>query len=159
MQTTTTDKNTTQRIQLIVFQLAHQEYAFTIDQIKEVVITPEISKVPLVPSYVKGVANVRGNILAVIDLMERFHLYEKDTNFQGNYLLVVESEDIKIGVLVDDVPGTLTIQSTDIDESPNIIQEETKNNKYIKGIVKKDKRLIILIDVFKVVAKEDVVVS
>jgi len=145
--------------QVIVFKLGTEEYGLTIDQIKEVVITPNITKVPLAAFYVKGVANVRGNILAVIDLEERFGLRSAqatDAEEKHNYTLVVESDDLKMGILVKDVPNTLSISEKNIDESPNIIQDQNVEKNYIKGIIKLQNRLIILIDIFKVIAKEEV---
>jgi len=154
-QSTETFKN----LQVIVFKLGTEEYGLTIDQIKEVVITPNITKVPLAAFYVKGVANVRGNILAVIDLEERFGLHSNqatDSNEKHNYTLVVESDDLKMGILVKEVPNTLSISEKNIDESPNIIQDQNADKNYIKGIIKLQNRLIILIDIFKVIAKEEV---
>lgn len=144
-------------MQLIVFKLGNEEYGLTIDQIKEVVLTPTITKVPLAAQYIKGVANVRGNILAVVDLEDRFSLNgAKQPDVKHNYTLVVESEDVKMGILVKEVPNTLTIADDSIDDSPNIIQDQTNDKNYIKGIVKLPNRLIILIDIFKVIAKEEV---
>ncbi len=64
------------RVQLIVFKLAGEEYAIAIDNIKEVVLTPGVAKIPKAPDYIKGVANIRGNIIAIMDLEDRFNLGE-----------------------------------------------------------------------------------
>jgi purine-binding chemotaxis protein CheW len=154
-------KNSSYRtMQLIVFKIGHEEYGLVIDQIKEVVITPNISKIPLTPNYIKGVANVRGNILAIIDLSERFGLNAASEKTpvvkQQNYTLVVESEDFKMGILVKEVPNTLTVTQSDIDQSPNVISEGNSEKNYIKGIVKSGERMIILIDVFKIISKDEV---
>ena len=145
--------------QIIVFKLGDEEYGLQIDQIKEVVLTPNITRIPLTSKHIKGVANVRGNILAIIDLEERFGLKtdnESATWTKPNFTLVVESEDFKMGILVREVPNTLAISEKDIDVSPNIIQDTTQDKNYIKGIVKKQSRLIILIDVFKIINKDEV---
>jgi purine-binding chemotaxis protein CheW len=143
--------------QIIVFKLGTEEYGMVIDQIKEVVITPNIAKIPLAPSYVKGVANIRGNIISIIDLVERFS-FEKDKTSDEirNYTLVVEREDFKMGILVKDVPNTLSITDAEIDRSPGIIQDSSIDSNYIKGIVKSGNRMIILIDVYKVISKEEI---
>lgn len=145
--------------QIIVFKLGEEEYGLQIDQIKEVVLTPNITRIPLTSKHIKGVANVRGNILAIIDLEERFGLKSENDNSnitKPNFTLVVESEDFKMGILVREVPNTLAISEKDIDLSPNIIQETSQDKNYIKGIVKKQNRLIILIDVYKIINKEEV---
>ncbi len=145
------------RQQLIVFKQGNEEYGLVIDQIKEVVLTPNITRMPQTPSYIKGVANIRGNIIAIIDLEEKFGIADKniENKKSGNYTLVVESEEFKVGILVREVPNTLTVSTADIDETVNVIQDETQDGNYIKGIVKVNNRLIILIDIFQVMSKND----
>ena len=141
--------------QLIVFRQGEAEYGIHIDQIKEVVLTPNITHMPRTPSHVKGVANIRGNIICILDLEEKFGLKEAtttgDANRQSNYTLVLESEEFKVGILVTEVPNTLTVARNDIEQSVNIVQDNNVDSEYIQGIVKLENRLIILIDVFKVI--------
>lgn len=144
--------------QLIVFRLGDEEFGLMIDQIKEVVITPPITKVPLSPSYIKGVANIRGNIIAIIDMEERFGFKkdEEGSRDKSNFTLVVESEDLKMGILSREVPNTLAVPTESIEQSPNIISEQSSEKNYIKGIVKINNRLIILVDIYKIIAKDDI---
>jgi purine-binding chemotaxis protein CheW len=138
--------------QIVVFKLGTEEYALQIGQIKEVVLTPTITRMPQTPEHIKGVANIRGNIIAIVDLQERFGLGASNGSV-GRYTLVVESEEFKMGVLVPDVPNTLAISESAIDQS--IMNVEGEHN-YIKGIVKLESRLIILIDIFKVMELKDI---
>jgi purine-binding chemotaxis protein CheW len=141
--------------QIIVFKQGHEEYALSIDQIKEVVITPTITRMPQTLPYIKGVANIRGNIIAILDLEEKFNIKRPTDQHTGNhYTLVVESEDFKMGVLVREVPNTLTISAADFDESMNIITDVTSESNYVRGIIKVQGRLIILIDIFKVINQD-----
>ncbi|MCD9015858.1 chemotaxis protein CheW [Parachryseolinea silvisoli] len=141
--------------QIIVFKQGNEEYALSIDQIKEVVITPTITRMPQTLPYIKGVANIRGNIIAILDLEEKFNIKRPADQHTGNhYTLVVESEDFKMGVLVREVPNTLTISAADFDESMNIITDVTSESNYVRGIVKVQGRLIILIDIFKVIGQD-----
>jgi purine-binding chemotaxis protein CheW len=141
--------------QIIVFKQGEEEYALQISQIKEVVITPNITKMPQTPSFIRGVANVRGNIIAVIDLEEMFDLKRNQNQQEGkNFTLVVESEDLKMGILVHEVPNTLSVSSKDFDESVTVINDSRVNSNYIRGIIKANQRLIILIDIFKVIDQE-----
>ncbi|MDH5474383.1 MAG: chemotaxis protein CheW [Cyclobacteriaceae bacterium] len=150
-----------EKILLIVFKLGASEYALSIDQIKEVVLTPRISEIPQTPAYIKGVANIRGTVISIIDLEARFGLKPKkkvdedetdennvdlDTE-KSNYTLVVESEEFKIGVLVKEVPNTYSIKRSEIDSSSDIIRHSSLDENAIKGIVKIDERMIILINV------------
>jgi purine-binding chemotaxis protein CheW len=146
------------RTQLIVFKLGKEEYGLAIDQIKEVVLTPNITRMPQTPSYIKGVANIRGNIIAILDLEEKFGLTVKTSEVtrSGNYTLVVASEEYKIGILVKEVPNTLSVSKADIDETVNIVHDDKQDGNYIKGIVKVNNRLIILIDIYQIMSKHEI---
>lgn len=141
-------------LQIVVFKLGNEEYGLHIDQIKEVVITPAITRMPQTPSYVKGVANIRGNVIAIFDLEDRFNLARTIQGQTSKYTLVVESEDVKLGLLVNEVPNTVSVNASDLDESVGIINDANAETNYIKGIIKSGKRLIILIDIFKVIDHE-----
>jgi purine-binding chemotaxis protein CheW len=141
-------------LQIVVFKLGNEEYGLQIDQIKEVVITPTITRMPQTSSYVKGVANIRGNVIAIFDLEERFNLTRTIQSKGSKYTLVVESEDVKLGLLVSEVPNTVSVNSADLDESVGIINDANADTNYIKGIIKSGERLIILIDIFKVIDQE-----
>jgi purine-binding chemotaxis protein CheW len=145
------------KVQLIVFKLGEEEYGLQIDQIKEVVLTPHITRLPQTPPYVKGVANIRGNIIAIVDLAEKFGIDDViDRVEQENlYTLVLESEEIKAGVLVKEVPNTLNIPVSSIEDAGNIIHDNNTEQSYIQGIVKLEDRLIIKIDLFKVLSDQD----
>lgn len=140
--------------QIVVFRLGTEEYALSIEQIKEVVLTPNVTKMPQSASYIRGVSNIRGNIIAIVDLEERFGVSNRtveEGNF-GKYTLVVESDEFKMGILVKDVPNTLAISESVVDQSVMTVEGE---NSYIKGIVKLDSRLIILIDIFKIMTAKE----
>ena len=133
--------------QLIVFKQGGEEYGLEIDQIREVVLTPYITKMPHTPSYIKGVANIRGSIIAIVDLEDKFNVTgDNEDKISTSYSLVVENEEFKIGILVREVPNTLSVAESDIDDTMNLV-EDNSNSGYIKGIVKKEGRLIILLDI------------
>lgn len=143
----------TKTLQIVVFKLGQEEYGLQIDQIKEVVITPNITRMPQTPSFVRGVANIRGNVIAIFDLEDRFNLTRSQNN--GNkYTLVVESDDLKLGLLVNEVPNTVSVNASDLDESVGIINDANTDSNYIRGIIKHGDRLIILVDIFKVIDQE-----
>ncbi|MGB0521312.1 MAG: chemotaxis protein CheW [Flammeovirgaceae bacterium] len=142
--------------QIIVFKMGGEEYALDIQHIKEVVPTPPVSKVPLTPDYILGVANIRGNILAIVDLEIKFQLQKTHANPQESYALVVEMADINMAFLVNEIPNTFSVPIASIDQSPAILQEATGQKSYIDGIVKLEDRLIILIDIQSIVSKGDI---
>lgn len=147
-----------QNRQIIVFKLGNQEYGLFIDQVREVVLTPSVSPLPLTPAYISGVANIRGNIFAIINLEKRFHLkkQEEEGSVSKSFTLVLAHEELQMGILVREVPTTLTVQEKNIDMSVDLVQRHTTPGKdYIKGIVRINDKLIILIDIQKLVSKED----
>lgn len=148
------NKTNDKMIQIVVFRLGDEDYALQIDQIKEVVRTPSVTPMPQSPKYIRGVANIRGNIIAIVDLEERFGLATRslvDGDSRGHYTLVVESEDFKMGILVRDVPNTLAIGESSIDTT----MMSSDDQGYIRGIVKVEKRLIILIDIFRIIEHKE----
>jgi len=168
--------------QLIVFNLQDAEYGIEIEQVKEVVLTPEIASMPETPPFIKGVANIRGNLIAILDLVERFGLKKEEagkTPSRENlkhatagkedqkkevstlinmleegvtsYSLVIENDGYTIGILLEKVPDTLAIPEDAIDETSSIIGGNgTVDHNYIKGIIKDEDRVIILIDIHKI---------
>ena len=126
-----------QRVQLIVFRLGNEEYALNIDQIKEVVLTPRIAQVPQTPSYIRGIANIRGNIIAIMDLELKFGLKSLEEALsagQDNYTLVIESDAWKVGILVNEVPNTLTVSTTQIDLDSGVLQFSALDAQAVRGM-------------------------
>lgn len=143
------------RVQLIIFKLGGEEYALEIDQIKEVVLTPGIAQIPQTPPYIKGVANIRGNIIAIIDLEEKFGLDNVTNIATAQYTLVVENENFKVGILVKEVPNTLSVGEKSIDYSSTALQYSNLDEQCIKGIVKSGDRMIIMVDMIKMMESEE----
>lgn len=145
-----------QTMQIVVFRLGQEEYGLHIHQIKEVVATPTITRMPQTPAFVRGVANIRGNIIAMLDLEEKFGLVRGQENGskENNFTLVIESEDYKMGILVREVPNTLSISSANMEDSVFTGDNQSEQS-YITGIVKLEKRLIIMIDIFKVINEQE----
>lgn len=139
--------------QIVVFKLAGKEYGFHIDQITEVVLTPPITRMPRTQSYIRGVANIRGNMIAMVDLEEKFAL-KSDEQAIGSYTLVIESDATKIGILVSDVPNILSVLTDNIEQ----LSSGDPGNAYVTGIIKLEERLIIMIDIFKAINENEIVI-
>ena len=149
-----TEKDLGRKIQLIIFKLGGEEYALNIDQIKEVVLTPGIARIPQTPEYIKGVANIRGTIIAIVDLNEKFKIGEEKDAI-GRFTLVVESDEFKIGILVKKVPNTLTVGEKEIERNLSVLQYSDLDEECINGIVKKGDRMIIIVDMMKMMELDD----
>lgn len=143
--------NTGPKVQLIVFTLGNEEYALPIDQIKEIVLTPRISEVPQTPEYVLGISNIRGNIISIMDFERKFKLRSNlgESGSTLSYTMVIESSEYQVGIKVSKVPNTLSVMSSKIDTSSNIMQYATMDESVVKGVVKLGERIIILLDVIR----------
>jgi purine-binding chemotaxis protein CheW len=146
-------------VHLIVFKLGEEEYGIRIEQVKEVTITPEITRMPKTPSFIKGVANIRGDIIAIMDLEERFQIRTALPETNGprhTYTLALEARDYTIGLIVRDVPQSLTIPVSKLDKTPAFIQDININENFIEGIGKIEGRLIIVLDILRILSAEEV---
>jgi purine-binding chemotaxis protein CheW len=144
-------------IQLIVFRLGDEEYGLRIEQVKEVTITPEIARMPKTPPFIKGIANLRGDIIAIVDLEERFGLRPAGQELPAtSYTLAIEAKDYTIGIVVREVPQPLSIPMSIIEKAPDFIQDININDKYIEGIAKVNDRIIIVLDMLKLLTPSEI---
>jgi len=154
------DSSLEPNVHLIVFKLGAEEYGIRIEQVKEVTITPEITRMPKTPAFIKGIANIRGDIIAIMDLEERFHIApvipENGPVHKHTYTLALEAKDYTIGLIVWEVPQSLTIPVSKVDKTPAFIQDININENYIEGIGKVDGRLIIVLDILKILTYEEI---
>ncbi|WP_192820755.1 chemotaxis protein CheW [Rufibacter sp. LB8] len=145
------------KVHLIVFKLGTEEYGVRIDQVKEVTITPEITRMPKTPSFIKGVSNIRGDIIAIMDLEERFGIERLSGQpDRHTYTLVMEAKDYTMGFIVREVPQSLTLPVSSIDKAPSFIQDININENFIEGIGKIDNRLIIVLDIYKILTSDEI---
>lgn len=146
---------------LIVFKLGAEEYGIRIEQVKEVTITPEITRMPKTPKFIKGIANIRGDIIAIMDLEERFNILPPDENprernYKNTYTLTLEASDYTMGLIVREMPQSFTIPVSQIDKTPAFIQDLNINENFIEGIGKVNGRLIIVLDILRILTSDEV---
>jgi purine-binding chemotaxis protein CheW len=135
-------------IQVVSFMIVNQsnkkeDYAIPIEQVREIRSVEKITRVPRSESHVKGIMNLRGLIIPVIDVKEKLGLGTHTTTDTKQRILVANIADSLTGLLVDEVDQVMRIQTKDIDSAP---QGATESHHYIKGIAKLDQRLMILLD-------------
>jgi purine-binding chemotaxis protein CheW len=133
-----------ERQQIIVFKLDDKLYGVNIGQVREITRIGEISPVPNSPEYIEGVTNLRGQVTTVVDLRKRLGMPAKQFDKQSR-MMVVESQSNSQGMVVDSVAEVTMIPNADIEETPEIARSQDQSI-YIKGIGKKDNKLIILVD-------------
>ena len=133
--------------QLVVFELANEFYGIDIAVVESIIKMQAITQLPQTPAYIKGVTNLRGTVLPVIDLRTRFGLEtQKDT--KQTRVIIVTMGSVKVGVMVDGVSEVLRISDESIEPLPPMVN--SVNSDFLKGIVRLEDRLIILLEVEKV---------
>jgi purine-binding chemotaxis protein CheW len=146
-------------VQLIVFRLGDEDYGIRIEQVKEVTITPEVVKMPKTPPFIKGITNLRGDIIAVVDLEERFQLRPAGRPVpEFSYTLAVEAPDYTLGLIVREVPRPITIPVSAIEPAPEFVQDSGQREKYLEGIAKLpgDQGVIIVLDMPKLLTPSEI---
>ena len=138
--------------QMVVFRLANEYYGVDIFSVASIIEKQEIIAVPRSPEYVEGVTNLRGMVLPVIDLRKRFGL-EQGEETKETRIIVVELGDLTVGMTVDAVSQVLRIEEDEIEPPSPIVT--TIDSAFIIGIAKTDDRLIIALDLQKVLATEE----
>ncbi len=136
-------------LQLVTFHLANEEFAVDILNIQGINRMVEITKVPNAPEFVEGIINLRGRVIPLICLRKRLGMPEKDYD-KSTRFIVVEINSRVIGFIVDSVSEVLRISSTITESTPPMIS--SIDSHFITGIAKLDDRLLILLDLEKVLS-------
>ncbi len=140
-----------EEIQLVAFQLGREEYAVEVSQVREILNVVDVTRMPNAPAYMKGVINLRGQILAVIDLAERLNIPAEEGDRR---IIVVEVGESRVGMIVDYVSEVLRVPASSVEAGP--VFSEGPEGGMIKGVIKLQNRLLILLDAaFALSAVED----
>lgn len=131
----------------LIFKLADELYGTSLLSVKEVIKMSPIKPVPYMVHYFRGVINLRGQIVGVVDLRSKFEMSpgKSDGIPDQSKILIVETADALLGAIVDDLVAVEVIQEKEIDPDPAV--ETRIPVEFFKGIAKKDDRLINLIDI------------
>jgi purine-binding chemotaxis protein CheW len=140
----------------LTFNLAGEEYGIGILKVKEIIGMMTITMVPQTPGYIKGVINLRGKVIPVVDLRLKFGMATTDYT-ERTCIIVVEigrkSDRVLIGIVVDSVSEVLNIRAGDIEETPNF--GTRLQTDYILGMAKAGGGIKILLDIDRVLHAED----
>jgi len=135
----------------LTFSLSNEEYGIGILKIKEIIGMIDITLVPKTPDFVKGVVNLRGKVIPVMDLRLRFGM-EEENYTERTCIIVIEIEGrmgtLLMGIVVDAVSEVMNIKAEDIEEVPNLGNQLSVE--YILGIAKTEGKVRILLDIDKV---------
>ncbi|MEN3185354.1 MAG: chemotaxis protein CheW [Atribacterota bacterium] len=141
-----------QELQLVAFQLGEESYGVDIAQVQEIIRMQPVTKVPGAPTFVEGVINLRGRVIPVLDLRKRFNLPARQDT-KDTRIVVVEVPPHTVGMIVDAVDEVLRISDDKVEPpSPFIASIDTE---YLRGVGKLEGKLLILLDLSKVLSKEE----
>lgn len=139
-------------IQVVVFRLQDEEFGIDINCVREILRMVDITHIPDAPGFLEGVINLRGHIIAVINLNKQFGLAPLSIETSKTArIIVIEIDNILIGMMVDEVFHVLSIAEKEIEETPPILKTKVHFD-YIQGIAKIGDRLIVMLDLSKVLA-------
>lgn len=131
-----------QIIQLVSFTLDDVEYGIDILQVHEILRIPEMTRLPNTPRFIRGVINLRGNVIPVIDVRERFG-FRKTATTEESRIIVVEAEGKQIGLFVDNVSQVIRINMRNIDPPSDLIEGVSED--FISGIGRLSGSLIVIL--------------
>ncbi len=135
-------------LQLVSFNIGSEEFGVDILKVQEINRMVEITKVPQAPNYVEGVINLRGKVIPIVDLRMRFNLELKEHD-KNTRIVVVDIGGNIMGMIVDSVSEVLRLPSSTIEPPPEIVTGV--NSEYIKGVAKLEDRLLIFLDLSRVI--------
>ncbi|MFY9174716.1 MAG: chemotaxis protein CheW [Peptococcia bacterium] len=135
-----------EEMQFVAFNLGNEEYAVDIMAVQEIIRWYPMTRVPKAPYFVKGVINLRGTVIPVIDSHLRFNLPPQEYTDESR-IIVFKWEDSLVGMTIDHVTEVLNLSPKQI-EKPQAVNGI--DNQYIKGIGKINGRLLIIMDLVKV---------
>jgi purine-binding chemotaxis protein CheW len=142
----------TQKDRYLTFIIGNECYGIEIKFVTEIIGIQAITEIPELPDYVKGIINLRGKIIPVIDVRARFKKESKEYN-DRTCVIVVDIKELSIGLIVDSVAEVLTISEQDIVDPPHM--NNGSNNRYIKKIGKVGNEVKLLLDCEKLLTEND----
>ena len=141
-------------LQLVSFELSGEEFGVDIMQVSEIIPISKITRIPQAPECVKGLINLRGKIVVVIDLNRRLGFSPRESDSLSK-IIIVKVKDTTIGMLVNSVNGILKLPLSFIESTPDMIKSKI-NSEYLTGVGKAGNRLLILLNLARVLGEEEV---
>ncbi|WP_256761351.1 chemotaxis protein CheW [Cohnella sp. WQ 127256] len=144
-----------EELKVIVFTLAQEEYGIEVDKVRTIERMVPITRVPKTPSFVKGVINLRGIVIPVIDLRGRFGLEETD-HTENSRIIIVAANELEVGFIVDSANDVMDVMSDKIENPPEVVGGIKA--KYISGVAKiGESRLLILLNLVEVLSRSEII--
>ncbi len=144
-----------EEIKVIVFKLGHEEYGIEVDKVQTIERMMPITRVPKTFSFVKGVINLRGVVIPVIDLRGRFGLPEAEHSDQTR-IIIVAANEMEVGFIVDSANDVIDLNSDSIDTPPDVVGGVKA--KYLQGVARiSDERLLVMLNLSEVLNRSEII--
>ncbi|MBF0314835.1 MAG: purine-binding chemotaxis protein CheW [Oligoflexia bacterium] len=138
--------------QFVTFSIANEEYGIEIKSVQEIVGHRTLTYLPNSPRFVKGILNLRGNVIPVMDPRIKFSMQEVEYD-KTSVIIIVKANQKNVGIIVDQIKDVLTIESNHIEDAPEL--SDRIDSKFINGIGKVGEKFVIILDVNKIFSHED----
>lgn len=143
-----------ENLQLVVFELSGEEFGVNIMQVSEILPVLKITRIPQAPESVRGLINLRGKIIVVIDLNKRLGFGPKEDDSLSR-IIIVEVNNTFLGMLVNSVKEVVKLPFSSIESTPEMIKSKI-NSEYLNGVGKIEGRLLILLNLARVLGEEEI---
>lgn len=143
-----------EEIKVIVFTLANEEYGVEVDKVRTIERMMPITRVPKTLPFIKGVINLRGIVVPVIDLRGRFGVTESEPT-DSTRIVIVAVKDLEVGLIVDSANDVIDIDTDEINDPPEIVGGIKA--KYLQGVARiGNDRLLVLLNLEEVLNKSEI---
>lgn len=144
-----------EEIKVVVFKLAHEEYGIEVEKVKTIERMMPITRVPKTFTFIKGVVNLRGVVVPVMDLRGRFGLPEAEYDDQTR-IIIVNTHEMEVGFIVDGASDVIDMNAEQIEAPPEVVGGVKA--KYLRGVAKiNDQRLLIMLNLAEVLNREEII--
>ncbi len=144
----------TQKDKYVTFKSGNEYFGIKIEYVNEIIVFQEITEIPECPEYVKGLINLRGKIIPVVDVRLRFH-QEPIPYTDRTCIIVINYDNLVVGLIVEKIAEVVEIPAENILPSPSISKNEIAKDKFVSGIGKVEDAVKLLLDPGKLLREED----
>jgi purine-binding chemotaxis protein CheW len=135
----------------LAFSLGAEEYAIPLLAVREVIAVPDITPVPQSPAHFLGIMNLRGQVISVLDLRTKFGIRPQSS--EETSVIILDLQDHSLGVVVDSVNSVISPSADQMSDPPEM--EGNRNADAITKVFRKEKNLVLILDIFKTLSKDD----
>ncbi|MDE7062647.1 MAG: chemotaxis protein CheW [Lachnospiraceae bacterium] len=144
----------TQKGRFMTFQIGKEYYGISISYVNEIIVMQPITTIPEVKDYIKGLINLRGKIVPVIDVRMRFDMEPTEYN-DRTCIIVLSVDSMTIGLIVEQIAEVNTIMEEDISLPPSLGKKDRERNKFVYGLARTEGTVKLLIDPQKLIQDEE----